>query len=61
QSWSPKPYYVLLSGLTSEPKVLIDGHPAPLAAPNEYDEQKGRLILQLHGPAHVRVGFGTDK
>jgi len=61
QSWTSKPYYILLSGLTSEPKVLIDGHPMVLAAPNEYNEQKGRLILRLHGTAHVRVSFDADK
>lgn len=61
QSWTSKPYYILLSGLTSEPKVLVDGHPMALAAPNEYNEQKGRLILQLHGPTHVRVSFDAGK
>lgn len=56
QSWAAGKYYVLIGGLTSAPRVWIDG--APLAAGDsrlQFVAPKGRLVLQLAGRRRLEI------
>ena len=57
RGWSQEPYYVLFSGLARAPQVTINGQPAPLAEPHQFQEKEGRLILKLSGQPMVEVGL----
>ena len=55
RGWSSQPYYVLISGLKSAPAVRVNRQEVPLAAPNQYAIETGRLILQVRGTAQIEV------
>lgn len=55
KGWPKKPYFVLINGLRAAPQVLVNGHPRQLAAPDEFLEAKGRLVLQVSGEAEIEV------
>jgi hypothetical protein len=57
QPWRPNSYFVLVNGLKSEPKVLVNGKAAGISAPNEFVQNKGWLILRLEGKAHVELSL----
>jgi hypothetical protein len=48
------PYFVLISGLRSAPRVRVNGQETPLVAPHQYLET-GRLILQVRGLAAIEI------
>lgn len=54
--WSPRPGYVLVTGLRQTPTVRLDGRSVLLAAPHQYQAAAGRLMLQVSGPAQIEVG-----
>ncbi len=54
--WSPRPGFVLLTGLRQTPQVRLDGRSILLSAPHEYHAEAGRLILQVRGPVRIEVG-----
>jgi len=57
ESWVDHPYYVLLNGLSKQPAVKINGKKVECAAPHEFEEKEGRLILQLEGSSKVEIGL----
>ena len=59
QSWSSRPYYLLIVGLKSPPQVRINGSLINLGAPHQYMQPEGRLILQVMGRAKVDIVTGT--
>ena len=54
---TPRGYYVLVSGLRKKPNLKLDGKPVACAAPHEFLEPEGRLILRLERPARVGLDF----
>ena len=44
-------------GFTTVEQVTINGQPAPLAEPHQFQEKEGRLILKLSGQPMVEVGL----
>ena len=52
-----QPYWVLINGLSARPQVRVDGKGLELAAPNQYVEHNGWLILRLEGRPRVEVEF----
>ena len=61
RAWPQAPYYVLVNGLTRAPQIWINGQPAPLADPHQFQEKEGRLILKLTGQPTVEVGDGEAR
>ncbi len=55
QGWPKKPYQVLLNGFARVPAVKINGRDVALVAPQQYQADAGRLILQLRDTAVVDV------
>lgn len=54
--WSPRAYFVLITGLHQTPQVRLNGRTVLLSAPHEYQAGPGRLILQVSGTAMIEVG-----
>ena len=50
-----RPYFVLVNGLSTRPQLEINGTKTDCAAPHEFLEREGRLILQLQGNARVEL------
>ncbi len=57
--WSQSAYYVLVSGLKSEPTVSVSGTSAPNSSVAQYDAAGKRLVLRLTGKQHIRLAFGS--
>ena len=55
RGWPKRPYHVLVSGITTEPRVRINGRTATLSAPHQYDAGNGRLILQVEGEPTIGI------
>ena len=55
QGWPEGPYRVLVSGVPSEPRVLIDGSPVTLSEPNEWHPGTGILVLTVRGKPQVVI------
>lgn len=53
--WPQHPYHVLINGLRSVPRVLINDQAVPLNAPHQFIESHGRLILQVEGRTRIEV------
>ncbi len=51
------PYYVLINGLTQEPRLTINGRRTSCTAPHLFLEKEGRLILQLDGKTRVELAL----
>ena len=54
-TWSPRPGWVLINGLKAPTEVLLQGAPASLSAPHLYQDDAGRLILQVTGTTDVTL------
>jgi hypothetical protein len=52
-----QPYYALINGLKKVPKLSINGKSVDCAAPHEYHEKEGWLILKLDGKPNVELGL----
>jgi len=55
EGWADRPYYVLVAGLKSAPRVRVNGRETPPANPHQYVERKGQLILRLEGKPKVEI------
>jgi hypothetical protein len=55
EGWADHPYYMLIAGLRTEPRVHINGDEIALAAPHVFDAEAGRLILRIDGVAKITV------
>jgi hypothetical protein len=53
--WPNQPYYVLLSGLASEPSLKINNQPVSLTAPHELDRAAGWVAVQVQGLVTLEV------
>lgn len=53
QTWVRHPYFVLVSGLNQRPGISINRQVVPCAAPHQFVDTKGRLILKLDGDVSV--------
>ncbi len=53
--WTEKPYFVLINGLKSTPQIRINNQAVTLAAPHQFNAEKGRLILNLQGAPTVEI------
>lgn len=53
--WSPRPYYIVVNGLRQTPHVRLNGAPTVMAAPHEYQDAAGRLILRVEGRTLVEL------
>lgn len=56
-SWVDHPYYVLINGLTKKPQLKINGKATDCAAPHEFQEKEGRLILKVEGDSRIELAF----
>jgi hypothetical protein len=54
-SWVDHPYYILISGLAKLPKLKINGKTTNCAAPHEFIEKEGRLILKVEGNPRIHL------
>lgn len=52
-----QPYFVLINGLNRKPKLRLDGKDVDCAAPHEFLENSGRLILRLEKNSEVEIMF----
>jgi hypothetical protein len=57
ESWVNHPFYVLINGFTAKPRLKLNGKEVECAAPHEFQEKEGRLILKLEGASKVEVGL----
>jgi hypothetical protein len=56
RGWPQGPYYVLVAGWKTAPKVIVGGRaPAPDAV--THDAGEGRTVLRLEGEADVVLAF----
>jgi len=55
QSGWDRPYYILVAGLRSKPRVSINDVQIALREPNEYVEPAGRLVLQFSGKGRIAI------
>lgn len=55
RGWSPRPYVVLVNGLRQAPQLRINSQATPLAAPHEYQESAGRLLIQIRREAAITL------
>ena len=55
--WRNRPYWVLVTGLKSPPRVRIDGVTAPLAGPDRFVPEGGLLILRVTGRPSIEVSL----
>jgi len=55
KSWTDKPYYVLVNGLTRQPQVKLNGQSVALASPHQFLHDGGNLILQVQGETEVEI------
>jgi hypothetical protein len=53
--WSERPYSVVVHGLRSAPRLMIDGKAAAVQPPHQFLPDPGSLILQLQGTAAVAI------
>jgi hypothetical protein len=49
EAWPCRPYFILVNGLAQKPRVKVGGKEIALTGNNEFQEEKGRLLLQLEG------------
>jgi hypothetical protein len=55
RTWLKRPYFVLLNGLTRQPRAAINGITTALSSPHQFLHEDGRLILRLDGAARVEL------
>jgi hypothetical protein len=55
KGWPTTEYTVLVTGLQSRPRLLIDGKEAPLSGGNEWLEKEGALAAKVKGSATIEV------
>ncbi len=55
KSWTDRPYYVLVNGLTRQPQIKINGQMVAIASPHQFLQDGGNLILQVQGEAEVEI------
>ena len=55
KSWTDRPYYVLVNGLTTQPKIKINGQLVAIASPHQFLQDGGNLVLQVQGEAEVEI------
>lgn len=53
--WSNLPYYVLISGFQTKPRVLINGQEPPLSSPHHFAGPEGRLTLRIEGSPSIDI------
>ncbi len=53
--WSGQPYRILLAGMKSAPRIVIDGKVTPLTVPHAWLEMEGYLVLQVQGQPMIEV------
>ena len=53
--WPKSPYFILVNGLTRQPRLAINGQPADYSGPNQFRQEEGWLILELKGDARVEL------
>jgi hypothetical protein len=51
RGWPKEPYFVLVTGFTNAPTVKLNG----VAAPHEFHDAEGQLILPVNGAAQVSI------
>ena len=54
RGWPTRPCHVLVSGLTKQPTVRIDGADTPVAEPHQY-LPSGNLILKVKGERRIHI------
>jgi len=55
RGWPDTPYYVLMTGLKTAPRIRINGQETPLKMPHQYLAQEGRLILRVEGSPRIEL------
>ena len=55
ESWVNGPYWVLINGLLGKPVLKIDNQVTECAAPHQFQEKEGRLILRLEGKTQIAL------
>ncbi|MBI1839684.1 MAG: hypothetical protein HYR88_02390 [Verrucomicrobia bacterium] len=55
QGWPSRSWRVLITGLKDRPKLRLNGRDIPIASPHQYQQQQGRLILQLGAPTTIEL------
>lgn len=57
QGWSNRPYFLLVVGFATMPRVRINGQETPLTSPHQYLPQSGRLILPVTGDPTIEISL----
>jgi hypothetical protein len=55
ESWVNGPYWVLINGLAGKPVLKINNQETKCAAPHQFQEEEGRLILRLEGKTSIAL------
>ncbi len=53
--WVKQPCFVLINGLRDVPQIKLNGEMKSCSAPNQFQPQKGRLILEVRGKTGVEL------
>ena len=53
--WLKSPCFILVNGLTRQPRLAINGKQADCSGPNQFLQQEGWLIMELNGRARVEI------
>ncbi len=57
RGWAKRPYYVLINGLKSRPRVKVNGKEAVLTGDNSFDAASGRLVLKVSGQPRIELSL----
>jgi hypothetical protein len=55
RGWPGAEYTVLVTGLQSRPRLLIDGKETPLSGGNEWLDKEGALAVKIRGSATIEI------
>jgi hypothetical protein len=55
ETWVDHAYFVLINGLAREPQLRINGKKTECAAPHQFQQKEGRLILRLEDNPRVEI------
>jgi hypothetical protein len=55
KSWIDRPYFVLINGVTKQPRVKLNDQTVAIVYPHQYLQETGNLILQVQGEVEVEM------
>jgi hypothetical protein len=55
KGWPGSEYTVLVTGLQSKPRLLIDGKESPISGGNQWLEKEGALAVKVKGSITIEI------